>query len=272
MSPSILSGGLAALVAVGASLAIERFGGRLGGLLASVPSTIIPASLGFWWAATEPAHFEDALYAVPGGMLVNAVFLYAWQVLPARLQGRSGWGLVWKISLLSMLAWAVTAACLIALMELGLAPMFQMGIALFIVQLTLGISACWRVRPAPRGKNPVGPMTLVARGVLAGLAIAFSVGLAELGIPLLAGMASVFPAIFLTTMISVWISQGSAVQGGAVGPMILGSNSVSAYTLLAAVSIPSLGAGLGAAVAWLAAACFISVPSWFFLRWRSGEA
>ena len=44
----LLYGLFAAGVAVLATLAIERFGGRIGGLLATVPTTIRPACLGIW--------------------------------------------------------------------------------------------------------------------------------------------------------------------------------------------------------------------------------
>ena len=44
----IVSGIFAALVAIGATVAIERLGGRLGGVLGSIPTTIVPASLGFF--------------------------------------------------------------------------------------------------------------------------------------------------------------------------------------------------------------------------------
>ena len=44
----ITSGIFAALVAIGATVAIERLGGRIGGVLGSIPTTIVPASLGFF--------------------------------------------------------------------------------------------------------------------------------------------------------------------------------------------------------------------------------
>ena len=46
--------------------------------------------------------------------------------------------------------------------------------------------------------------------------------IARLGGSIAAGVTAVFPAIFMTTMISLWLSQGEAVQVGAVGPMMLG--------------------------------------------------
>jgi hypothetical protein len=101
--------------------------------------------------------------------------------------------------------------------------------------------------------------------VLAAAAIGAAVALASVGGPLAAGMAAVFPAIFLTTMVSLWLSQGEAVQVGAVGPMMLGSGSVSAFAVVAAWAVPVWGIGLGAAAAWAAAVGLVTVPAWWWL-------
>lgn len=37
----------AGVIAVLASVAVERFGGRTGGALATIPSTVIPTAIGF---------------------------------------------------------------------------------------------------------------------------------------------------------------------------------------------------------------------------------
>ena len=81
-------------------------------------------------------------------------------------------------------------------------------------------------------------------------------------------------------MASVWLSQGAAVQGGAVGPMILGSTAVPTYGLLfQACALPS---GLGAPgvlagctlASWLGAAALVSVPAgallWALQRRQKG--
>ena len=139
------------------------------------------------------------------------------------------------------------------------------AVLLCVGQLMFGLWACLGNPPAPKGSRLVGPATLAARGVLAAAAIGVSVWMAGLGIVLLAGIASVFPAIFLTTMVSVWLSQGEAVQAGAVGPLMLGSASVSLYAIAAAFSIPTLGVWLGCATAWLLAVGGISIPAWYWL-------
>ena len=81
----LLYGLFAGLVAILATVAIERLGGRLGGLLASIPTTIIPASIGILDRSPTERHFVWAMAIVPGGMLVNAFFLWLWRWGPPRL-------------------------------------------------------------------------------------------------------------------------------------------------------------------------------------------
>ena len=54
-----------------------------------------------------------------------------------------------------------------------------------------------------QGDRRVSTMVLVARGVMAATAIGIAVGFSGLGFPTLAGLASVFPAIFLTSMVAL---------------------------------------------------------------------
>jgi hypothetical protein len=107
---------------------------------------------------------------------------------------------------------------------------------------------------------------LVGRGVLAAAAIGLAVALATVAGPVIAGIISIFPAIFLTTMVGLWISQGEAVPVGAVGPMMLGSTSVSAFALLAATLMPLVGPGPGAVLAWLGSVLLVTLPAWLFLE------
>ena len=78
-----------------------------------------------------------------------------------------------------------------------------------------------------------------------------------------------FPAIFLTSMVSVWWSQGRAVSAGAVGPMMLGSASVAAYALIAAFTLPALGPVLGVVSAWILAVGGVTLPSNAWVARRS---
>ena len=263
---SILSALFAGLVAIGATVAIERLGGKIGGVLGSMPTTIIPASIGFWYGSANSAVFQTAVFAVPTGMMVNALFLFSWRLFPPLLPPLKLWKRLLLMTVISLLIWSGFAYLFVLLIEQMSDLIFLLGCVSFALMMVFSVVACLKNPPAPKGNRSVRTLVLLSRGGLAAVAIGFSVWMASIGIPVLAGMASVFPAIFLTTMVSVWLSQGEAVQAGAVGGMMLGSGSVSVYALVVGFAIPAYGVAMGSFLGWLIAILSISLPAIYFLR------
>ena len=255
------------MVAVGVTVAIERFGGVVGGLLGTIPTTIVPAAVGIWVASPNPDDLRGAMAMVPLGMAINALFLYTWRVLPPRLGGK-GWGALATTTAVGLGIWF--GAALLSVWGMQSYPpdrdVLWVGVWAQVALIAFGLWASRAHVPAPKGKRPVGLFTLLSRGLLAAAAIGFSTWLAALGSPLLAGVASVFPAIFMTTMVSLWLAQGRAVPLGAVGPMILGSGSVGVYALLAAWSLPLTGQVVGSAIAWGGSVVIVTGPAYVWLR------
>jgi len=266
----VLPAVLAGLVAILVTVAIERLGGLVGGILATLPSTIVPASLGMYAELDTPG-LRAALCMVPMGMLLNAGFLWLWRALPPRLPAGSRTAQLTGMVVASLSVWCAGAMLLVVGAERALHTGFEplaLGTGGLALLLAFGGLACRVGVPAPRGRNRVSAMALLVRGGLAASAVAIALGIAALGQPLMAGAASVFPSIFLTAMVSLWWSQGRAVSGGAVGPMMLGSASVAAYAVLAAVALPALGAVAGVLLSWSVAVGGVSVPAALWLRSR----
>jgi hypothetical protein len=269
---SVAAGLAAGFIAIVVTRMIEHWGGRKGGLLGTLPTTIVPAALGFWAEDPDPERFRDAMAAVPFGMTVNALFLGTWRILPPKLSRLPQNVALLLMSLLSLSVWAVAATFSRNVLIQGKGAGFSsttLGLLALVSGLGLGIMGILRSPPAPTGARAVGPWTLLARGLLAATAVGGSVVLARYADPTIAGLASAFPAIFLTSMVSLWISQGRAVQGGAVGPMMLGSSSVSGFALLAGWLFPALGASGGTLAAWLLAVGGITFPAWKLLLYLS---
>jgi len=106
------------------------------------------------------------------------------------------------------------------------------GIGCFILHILLGLFITFLTpTQAPPGSNKVKVWQLILRGLLASIAI-FTAIMLTLVDDIAAGIATTFPAIFCTTMVSLWISQDSSVPVGAVGPLFVGSTSVSLFVLL----------------------------------------
>ena len=104
----------------------------------------------------------------------------------------------------------------------GLVSELQFAVTGLVALAILAFLFNIKNREAPGGSNKVPLMILSMRGIAAGLAIGICLILADSGLPFIAGLASAFPAIFLTSMVALWISQGSQVPKVAAAPMIMG--------------------------------------------------
>jgi hypothetical protein len=263
MSTLLLSALFAGIVAIGVTVAVERLGGLLGGLVGTLPTTIVPAALGIHASASGNA-FELAMYAVAPAMFLNALFLLVWGVLPPRLPP---WRVAVRLCVTLVVGLSLWVAGALALV-LVLRPRvtFVTAVAATLALAAIGVLATARTAATPRARRRVSPIVLLARGTMAAFAIGAAVALSALGGDVSAGVASVFPAIFLTTMVGLWLSHGEAVPTGAVGPMMVGSTSVASYALVASMTLPTLGAWAGSAVAWLLVAVGVQLPLFFIAR------
>lgn len=255
------------MVATAVTVAIEKWGGLVGGLLGTVPSTIVPAGIGMYLAGGED-DFVGSMMVVPLGMLLNALFLGAWLVLPRWFSKASH----------PLLLTSIGALAFWCLMGMGVWFLLQNTVAGILLTeqqfAAVGLAllffiAVWfnrRPQPTPKGSNAVSKTVLFARGSMAAAAIGVAVWMAGLGYPLLAGLASVFPAIFLTSMVALWLAQGPTVPQGAAGPMMLGGASVAVYANIAMWSLPAYGALVGSLIAWVGSVVGWSLPAFVVLR------
>jgi hypothetical protein len=263
VSTALWSGLFAALIAILVTVAIEYWGGRLGGILGTVPTTIVPATIGIFHRANGD-DFVAAVATAPVGILLNAIFLLCWLVFPPRIPRWSANARLVAVLVASLAVWFFLAAAALSVLDTanhhGMPPLI-FGIAATTMLVLLGVSAMRRVRQSPRGHRHVRPLVLLLRGLFAATTVTFAVWMANAGLPLISGIAAVFPAIFTTAMVSLWLSQGEHVPQGASGPMMLGSASIAIYCLIAIFTMPKLGTAAGVAVAWLSAVTVSTIPA-----------
>lgn len=261
----LLSALFAGIVATLVTIAIEKFGGRTGGVLATIPTTIVPAALGMYSISGE-TEFAQSMSIVPLGMMVNAMFLLVWIHAPQKF----GLSLV-GTTILSLIVWMLIGSLgLVVSSELQTAGVDALtyavsGLGLLIL---LGIWTTWTSRPAPKGSRSVRPTVLVLRGSAAATAIGIAVWFSSLSYPFVSGLVSTFPAIFLTSMIALWLAQGQDVPQGAAGPMMLGGASVGVYAVVAIILFPMFGPVLGSIATWLISIIAWTIPAYIYLQWR----
>lgn len=265
-SSIILFSLFAGIVAILVTLVIEKFGGLVGGVLGTIPSTIIPAAAGVYLIDGQSG-LLSSMSIVPLAMLVNGLFLGVWIILPKYISNYKNPLIITTI--VSILTWAFFAFIALNIASFSQAsdissPMLGL-VGLFCLAL-VAIFFNIKTRPSPKGDNKVPVLILSIRGVAAAIAIGTALVLAQIGQPLIAGLASAFPAIFLTSMVALWISQGITVPQGAAAPMMLGGASVAVYSLVVMWSIPSHGIILGSTIAWFLSVGLWSVPAFLLLR------
>lgn len=261
----LLSALFAGIVATAVTVAIEKWGGLVGGLLGTVPSTIVPAGIGMYVAGGEDVLILS-MAVVPLGMLLNALFLGAWIVIPRWIPNAPYLLLLTTIGALAF--WTFLGMTFLVLVEELMEDYGVQGVAIGGLCLLIITAVVFnrRPQPTPKGTNKVSTLVLLARGTMAATAIGIAVGLSGLGFPTLAGLASVFPAIFLTSMVALWLAQGPTVPQGAAGPMMLGGASVAVYANIAMWSLPAYGAMVGSLIAWVGSVVGWSLPAFMVLR------
>ena len=210
----------------------------------------------------------QSMAIVPLGMLLNALFLGVWVMLPNHLSTRRP---LLVTTLVSLIVWACAGVALLAIIGTATnrgASHWTIGFIGLVLLIALAVRFNLKARPTPKGSRQVQWPVLVGRGGAAAVAIGCAVWLSSQGLPLLAGLAAVFPAIFLTSMVALWLAQGETVPQGAAGPMMLGGVSVAVYALVVMWSIPAFGPVFGSILAWVVAVGGWSYPVFLILRKR----
>lgn len=282
VTTALLSGLFAGLVACGVTRAIERLGGVYGGICATLPTTIVPASVGLAYrllpssssdapAPARASSLTSSMFVVAGGMLIDAVFLLMWRCVPPRLP--AAWSLRARLAGMlatSLLVWLALAAVMVAINVVALrseGAVVAFGACCTAALLATGVASTCTPIPAPKGTSAVSLPMLAARGAIACAAIAVAVLLSALD-DIVAGFATTFPAIFMTSMAGLWLSQGEGVPVGAVGPMVLGSVSVPVYAMMYAAIAPRIGPLAAVAATWPTTVAITSVPCGLYLHYR----
>jgi hypothetical protein len=94
-------------------------------------------------------------------------------------------------------------------------------------------------------------MVLAARGVLGGGIIALAVVIAKFMGPVLGGIFSVFPALFLSTMLIYTFEHGAEYAGAMAKTMSIGGTSVVVYAFAGHFLFPVYGMALGSLIAFV---------------------
>ena len=229
----------------------ERFGSKLGGVLAGLPSTVIISLFFIGWTQS-PTIASKATTVVPIIMGIDALFVVVYALLINRnfLIALGG----------ALLFWAVSSFILV-LLRFDSFLISLIGFAVFVA-LSFYILEKRKTFPSesPKYTKYTAPM-LIIRGILSGSIIAFAVLIAKIAGPLIGGMFSVFPAVMISTMIITHFAYGTKFSIAVLKIiMVSGPVNVVAYAIAVRYLYGSLGLIWGTLISFI-----ISVISSFLV-------
>jgi hypothetical protein len=227
------------------TMAVERFGSKIGGVIGGLPSTAAVALL-FIGITQSPGTASESTTIMPLAQGLNGLFIIAYSSLVRH-------GIIAGV-LGSLVVWFGLAS---ALVFSGMRS-FSVSVAgwlLLIVACTLTIER--RMTIPSRGKVRVAysRRQILARAVFGGGVVVFAVLMSKVGGPVYGGVFATFPAMFLSTLVVTCRSGGAEFSRAvAKSMMVSGLFNVAMY----AVAVRYLYVWMG--LVWgTAAAIFISL-------------
>ena len=230
---------LSALIVILITVIAEKYGTKVGGILGTLPSTIVIAFIfitfnkGLVFASRSAA-------VVPAEMGINIIFLVFFVIIIKRG--------IWIATVFSLFIWSIMSSVLYFVNLENLYISVIIFVSSTVVSF-LFLEKILKIKSTGSVKVVYTKQKIIMRGILAGLIIAISVLLSNVG-AVLSGICSVFPAIFLSTMLISAYEHGPKFVGGMAKAMIIGSLSVTSYAIVISVLYPIYGIIWGTVIAY----------------------
>lgn len=235
---SFLIGGAWAIIA---TVAADRFGSKIGGLITALPSTILFSLFFMGWVYT-PAFASAATTIAPVILAVDNVFVFIYIALAKK-------GLPLALGAAFMI-WFGAAFVIVS----GQFADMAVGFSLYVIT---AIGVYYLVEhvlqvPSVTGINiAYSPKTILFRGLLSGSVIAFAVVMGKVGGPLLGGAFSTFPAMFTSTMLITYFSRGAEFSAATMKSAFLGMVTVVVHAFMVRMTYVPFGVWWGTIVSVL---------------------
>lgn len=218
------------------TLITERFGTRIGGLIAGLPSTVVIA-LFFIGLTQTPEIAAQVTTIMPLAQGLNGLFVIVFMVLIRHglIVGLTG-------ALLSWLAQSI----LLYFLNLHLFWVSIIGWLILLFVSFFMVEKWMKVRSQGAIKINYLPSQILLRALFGGAVISWAVLMGKLGGPLVGGIFSSFPAIFLSTLVITYRSHGADFARAVGKPLLIsGTVNVPLYEIAVRWLYPEVGLTIG---------------------------
>jgi uncharacterized membrane protein (GlpM family) len=231
---------LSALIVIIIMFIAERYGTKTGGIFGTLPSTIVIAFI--FIAINKDVNFaSQSASIVPAELGINVIFLFCFSIYVKKS--------IFQAFVVAIVVWTIFSSILVIINLINI----YASITIFFISLIFTFSILEKYIKVHSTKNVkvhYTPKKIAFRGILAGIIIAISVLLSNVG-AVISGIFSVFPAILTSTMLIASREHGPEFASGMAKSMILGISSVMCYATIIHFLYPLYGIFWGSIFAYI---------------------
>jgi len=235
---------LSAIILIIIMFIAEKYGTKLGGIIGTLPSTIVIALL--FLAINKNIYFASkAAEVIPAELGINIIFL----VIFAYIIHKS----LIHAFIISLSIW-IFFSSLIIIINLN-----NIFISLIIYISSLFFSLILLNKKKINSVTNIivhyNKKKIASRGLIAGIIISISILLSNIG-SIYSGIFSVFPAIIISTMIISYREYGPDFTSGLAKSMIIGISSVAVYASFVHFLYPIYDVIFGSLISYISSLIF----------------
>lgn len=214
-----------------ATILADKYGSKLGGLIAGLPSTAIFALFFLAWTQT-PDFAVRSTTIMPIGVGIENIYVLILILLASR-------GL-WLTLLGGFAVWFLLAYGLVVV---GFDNYFWSLIlyALSTIIIFYLIERVLQIKSTGGRKIVYTPKIILMRGLLSGTIIALTIVMGKVGGPIFGGMGAVFPALVTSTMIITYLSHGADFAISTMKSVVPGLIGLVIYSVMVRLTYLPLG-------------------------------
>lgn len=177
----------------------DKFGSKIGGLITGLPSTVIFSLLFLAW--TQSPHFAvQATTVSPISFGIGTLFVLSYIILVKKN--------IWTALIVSFLIWFILAIALV-LINFNNYSLSLISYLISFIIFFISVEYILKIKSIKGKKIIFTSKNIFLRGFLSGFIIAIAVIMGKIGGPIFGGIFSGFPAVFTSTMLITYFSQGA---------------------------------------------------------------
>ena len=209
----ILSFFIAGFWAILTTVMAEKYGTKMGGVLAGFPSTTLLALFFIGWTESTADASQAAILA-PIGIGLNAFFVLIY-VYFVKYK--------FSLALIASLIWLLLCSSFLYIIKFN---NIYISVAVYFVSVLivyLIIEKKFKIKSVTSKKINYNSSIIIFRGLLGGTIVLLAVIMNKIGGPILGGIFSAFPAMWFSTLIITYFSAGREFSAAIMKASIIGA-------------------------------------------------